>query len=252
MQRCNNSNSTGKIYVVGTGPGTSKMITPACKEAIYNSDVITGYKTYLSLVSDFTQGKCIICSGMRHEVERAEASIRKAVEGNTVTVISGGDPGVYGMAGLVFEVCRAESVWVPVEVIPGITAANSGAALLGAPLSCDYCVLSLSNLLVDEDRILKRAEGAASAGFVTVLYNPVSKRRRDLINKVRDIFLKHLDPETPVGIIRNIAREGESRLITRLDRFTQENIDMVTTVFIGNADTFVWEERMAVIRGYKL
>ena len=223
--------------MVGIGPGSSDQCTIAAKRAIEKSDIIVGYRTYIRLLEQYTIGKTIDVSGMRDERDRVNRAIDYSNRGNTVTLISSGNPGVYGMAGLVFELCKNRKIVCNIMIVPGVTAANSAAALLGAPLSCDYCVVSLSDILVPKERILKRIKGAASADLVTVLYNPVSKKRKQIILDVQKIFMEHKKPDTPVGIVRNIAREGEEVVIASLDTFTKQKLDMVTTIIIGNSQT---------------
>lgn len=228
------------------------MRTFASVNAVLEADTIIGYKTYIRLIKDLVVNKTVITSGMKDEIERVTNAINYARSGNKVALVSSGDPGVYGMAGLAFEICKNKMVNLSIEIVPGVTAANSAAALLGAPLSCDYCVVSLSDLLVPADQIVKRIKGAALADFVTVLYNPAASARRKLIVEARDIFLEYRSPQTPVGVVRNIGRHGESFCITKLETFNEEIVDMVTTVIIGNSQTEKWKGRMINPRGYNL
>ncbi|MBI5205798.1 MAG: cobalamin biosynthesis protein [Nitrospirae bacterium] len=266
----------GKLYIVGTGPGTIKHITPYAQNVIKESDVIVGYGTYLDLIKELTRGKEVISTGMTKEIDRCQKAVGLAMSGRTVSVISGGDPGIYAMAGLVFEILkgqRAESreqratsgrhenyvespmLYAPcavsVEVIPGISALNACAARLGAPLMHDFAAISLSDRLTPWKLIEERLESAAKTDFVIVLYNPKSMGRPEHINKARKIILKHRAPETPVGIVRAAMRENESIVVTNLRDMLNYDIDMQTTVIIGNSRTFVWENRMITPRGYE-
>jgi len=248
----NTNNTHGLLYITGIGPGDRSMRTFAAHDAITQADVIVGYKRYTDLISDLTINKQVIFSGMHDETERVNSAIDSVLCGHKVALISSGDPGVYGMAGLAFELCRQRKLTIPINVFPGITAANSAAAILGAPLSCDYCVLSLSDLLVPASRIIKRAEAAASGDFVTVIYNPASSERTEMIHEIRNIFLRRNNPQTPVGIVRNIYRKGQNVRITTLSDFTDFNLDMLTTVILGNSESFVYNDRLVNPRGYGL
>jgi precorrin-3B C17-methyltransferase len=250
MSECNGCSRQGILRVVGIGPGDPEMRTSECTDAIINSDIIVGYKTYIALVHDIIIDKKVDSSGMHDEVERVERAVFYVKQGFNVALISSGDPGVYGMAGLTLEICSHKNLDIDIRVYSGITAANSAAALLGAPLSCDYCVLSLSDLLISQQTIINRAYNAASGDFVTVLYNPVSRKREQLIKHVQQIFLDHRKKDTPVGIVRNIGRNDQSVMIRQLDDFTEYTSDMVTTVVIGNSQTYTWKNRMINPRGY--
>jgi len=239
-------------------------MTPAAVKAIREADAIVGYKTYLDLVHDLVKDKNIMSSGMRQEVDRCAKAVEVAGEGKTVAVICSGDPGIYAMAGLVFEVLKKSEDRTPpyptlnkggqggvvVEVIPGIPALSSCAALLGAPLMHDFASISLSDLLTPWDLIIKRLDAAASADFVIAVYNPKSKGRPDNINKARDIVLKYRAGQTPVGIVRAASRENESVTLTDLENMLESDIDMLSTVIIGNSQTFAWNGRMVTPRGY--
>ncbi len=255
----------GKIYVVGTGPGSLEHITPAAQEAIRKSDVIVGYGTYLDLITELLKGKEVLSTGMTQEVDRCRKAVELARGGKTVAVISGGDPGVYAMAGLVFEILRSQESgdknrppapgpWthdVSVEVIPGISALNASASRLGAPLMHDFACISLSDRLTPWEVIEKRLEAAATADFVIVLYNPRSKGRAGHIGRAREIILKHRGPATVVGIVKGAMREHESVIVTDLENMKDSDIDMQTTVIIGNSKTFVWNHLMVTPRGYE-
>ena len=246
----NSSTGAGKLYVVGLGPGNRTMRTFAARNAVLEADIVVGYKTYIELIKDLIEGKVVESAGMRDETKRVMHAIDHALAGKTVALVSSGDPGVYGMAGLALESCRKRDCELPIEIIAGVTAANSAAALLGAPLSCDYCVVSLSDLLVPADQILRRVRAAAAADFVTVLYNPVSKKRKQLLLDSRDIFLEYRHLRTPVGIVYGIGRENESAVVSTLASFVEGVKDMVTTVVIGNSQTLLWRDTMINPRGY--
>ncbi|MGO9613199.1 MAG: precorrin-3B C(17)-methyltransferase [Dissulfurispiraceae bacterium] len=257
----------GKIYIVGTGPGSIDHITPCAQKAIKVSDVVVGYSTYLDLIPQLIKGKEIISTGMTREIDRCRKAIGLAVKGKTVAVISGGDPGIYAMAGLVFELLRAEETKnndtggkdahtsgsagaLSVEVIPGISALNACAAKLGAPLMHDFASISLSDRLTPWELIEKRLTAAASADFVIVLFNPKSKGRVEQIQRATDILRQYRKRDTPVGIIKGAMREGERIIITDLNHMLQHEIDMQTTILIGNSQTFLWHNRMVTPRGY--
>lgn len=241
-----------KIFVIGIGPGAESYMTPAAKEAILSSDVVIGYKTYIDLISQLIEGKKVIDSGMKKEIERCNLALDLAEEGATVSLVSSGDPGIYGMAGAMLEVQGQRSSKVTIEVIPGVTAVSAAAAVLGAPLMHDFTVISLSDLLTDWEVIKKRLHLAAEGDFVISLYNPKSKGRVTQIEEARDIILKYRNKETPVGMVRNAKREGESHVITTLDEMLQHPIDMLTVVIIGNSNTFIQEGKIITPRGYSL
>jgi len=218
------------------------------------AEVIIGYKTYIELLGNLVEGKEVISSGMTREVERCTLAIEKAAAGQNVAVVSSGDPGIYGMAGITLELVEkhAKTSGFEVEIVPGITSANAAASSLGAALMHDFAVVSLSDLLTPWELIRKRLEAAAVADFVTVLYNPASKKRKDQIKAAREIFLKHRSSSTPVGIVRNAKREGEEVIKTDLQHFLEYPIDMFTVVLIGNSQSYATEEFMITPRGYNV
>ena len=244
----------GKISVVGIGPGHAVGLTIEARQAMENAEVVAGYHTYLELVPELIADKEVIGSGMMQEVERCEAAVEKARAGSRVAVISSGDPGIYGMAGLVLElvVKLPESERPEVRIIPGVSAVGSAAAVLGAPLMHDFAVISMSDLMTPWELIEKRVRAAAEADFVIAIYNPKSMRRTEQIEKVREIVLKHRPATTPVGVVRSVSRPDQEAVITTLDRFTEEKIDMFTTVIIGNSQTFQSGNFMITPRGYAL
>ena len=242
----------GTLTIVSTGPGSREHMTSAAEKAIGESDVVVGYKTYLELIENLTAEKKIISNGMRQEVDRCSAAIEEARNGNSVCIISGGDAGVYGLAGLVLELLT-ESEQSSVKVIPGVTSATACASLLGAPLIHDFAVISLSNLLIESDLIKKRLRLAAEGDLITVLYNPKSIKRKELFFNTAEIFLRCRSPETPVGLVRDAYRESQSITITTLADLKDEDwVDMRTTIIIGNSQTIVSGGKMITPRGYRL
>ena len=240
--------------MVGIGPGHAVGLTIEARQAMENAEVVAGYHTYLELVPELIAGKEVIGSGMMQEVERCEAAVERARAGSRVAVISSGDPGIYGMAGLVLElvVKLPESARPEVRIIPGVSAVGSAAAVLGAPLMHDFAVISMSDLMTPWELIEKRVRAAAEADFVIAIYNPKSMRRTEQIEKVREIVLQHRPATTPVGVVRSVSRPDQEAVITTLDRFTEEKIDMFTTVIIGNSQTFQSGGFMITPRGYAL
>ena len=250
IKRRHRSHSQGKLTVVGIGPGSLDLLTLRAKKAIEESSVIAGYKTYIALLGNLSKGKELISTGMTHEVERARQAIDKAKEGCRVCLVSSGDPGVYGMAGLVLELLK-EDERVEVEIIPGVMASSASAAILGAPLTHDFAVISLSDLLTDLSLIEQRVEAAAKADFVIALYNPKGKKRAKPLQRAWQILMRCKSPKTPVGIVRNCERAGQKVKITTLEAMLSfENIDMVTTIIVGNSQTFVKDKHMITPRGY--
>lgn len=241
------------MNIIGIGPGDTGLLTQKARAAIDKSRVIVGYKTYIKLLGNLTAGKEIISSGMTREVERARLAIKKALEGDEVSLISGGDPGVYGMAGVVLELLnkKIESK-IKIEIIPGVMALSSCASLLGAPLMHDFAVVSLSDLLTDIKDIERRIELAAKADYVIVLYNPKSLNRVAPIKRAWQILMKYRPQKTPVGIVRNADRDNEEvKLSTLEDMLSFKRIDMVTTIIVGNSKTYVKGRYMITPRGYK-
>lgn len=238
--------------MVGIGPGARNEMSQRALDALKNSDTIVGYKLYINLIADIVKDKQIIASAMRKEIERVELAIQEAQLGKIVSIISSGDPGVYGMAGLVLEMAHKENIDLPIEIIPGIPAANAAAAVLGAPLMHDYAVISLSDLLTPWEIIERRVKCAAEADFVIVLYNPMSSQRDWQLTKTSEIILRHKSPNTPVGIVKDVSREGESVILTTLEKITTHSIDMTTVIIIGNSTTFTYRNYMVTRRGYQI
>jgi precorrin-3B C17-methyltransferase len=228
-------------------------MTFKAKSEIENADVVVGYATYVSLVRPLIKPTTEIISGeMGGEVERAKLAIKKALEDKKVAVISGGDAGIYGMAGPVLEVAEKEGLDIPIEVVPGITAATAVAAKLGAPIMGDFAAISLSDLLTPWSQIEKRLKAAAEADFVIVLYNPKSRSRKGPLVKAHEILLMYRSPDTPVGIVRNGGRKGEQTVITTVKEMLDHEIDMATTIIVGNSATHVLNQRMVTSRGYAI
>jgi len=238
--------------VVGIGPGSLEHMSVRAIAVLQGSDCVIGYKTYINLINELVKDKEVITSGMRAEIERASLAIEKAKDGKVVSVISSGDPGVYGMAGLIMEVVRNGKHKVNIEVVPGIPSENAAAALLGAPLTHDHVTISLSDLLTPWDVIEKRIELAAEGDFVIVLYNPKSSERKWQIEKTLGILLSKKPADTPVGIVKSAMRDGQSLVITSLGEVLEHPIDMTTILIVGNSTTFVYDNYMVTKRGYKV
>ncbi len=226
------------------------MTLAAC-EVLEKAEVIIGYKTYLDLIPDFLAGKEVISSEMMKEVERCRIALTAAEAGKIVALVSGGDPGIYAMAGLVYELAKETACTCKIEIIPGLAAINSCAARLGAPLMHDFAAISLSDLLTPWEVIEKRLFAAATADFVTAIYNPRSKRRTDQIVRAQEIFLAHRAPATPVGIVTAATRDNETIVVTTLEKMLESDIGMQSTVIIGNSQTYTWNDLMITPRGYR-
>ncbi len=239
-----------KIYVVGIGPGDPMFLTPQARQAIADSEVIVGYKLYIDLLGDLSDGKELVASSMKRETERCKIAVETALKGKTVAVVCSGDAGVYGMAGLVLEIAEPHPD-LDIEIIPGVTAAISAAAVLGSPLTNDFAVVSLSDLLTPWEVIEKRLSSASAGDFVTCLYNPGSKTRTDYLSRACEIILQHKPAETACGLVQNIGREGESSKICTLAELQNFPVDMFTLVIIGNSQTKVINNRLVTQRGYK-
>ena len=238
-----------KVTVIGLGPGGGVDLTGRARAALEECDLIVGYTAYIELVRPDFPEKEVLSTGMRREVDRCRAAVEAALTGKNVAVVCSGDSGVYGMAGLVYEVAQ-EYDPIEIEVIPGITAACGGAAVLGAPLTHDFAVISLSDLLTPWEKIEKRLTAAAQADFVICLYNPSSRNRPDYLQRACDILLRDKDPNTVCGTVRNIGREGEEGKLLTLAQLRDTQVDMFTTVFIGNSQTKVLGGKMVTPRGY--
>ncbi|MDD2741221.1 MAG: precorrin-3B C(17)-methyltransferase [Rhodocyclaceae bacterium] len=245
---------TGKIMLVGLGPGSQDHLTARARAAIAEADTIIGYVTYIRLVADLVVGKEVIKKSMTEELDRAIESLERASQGKKVALISSGDAGVYGMAGPTFEVLF-QAGWTPdsgieVEIIPGASALNTCAALVGAPLTHDFCAISLSDLLTPWPTIARRLDAVAYADFVVALYNPKSGRRTQQIVEAQRLFLRHRDPQTPVAIVKSAYRPKQRIEFTTLEKMNECDIGMLSTVLIGNSNTFIKHGLMVTPRGY--
>lgn len=238
-----------KLYVVGIGPGAPEHMTRRAMQALESAQIIAGYGVYADLIRPLFPDKEYLVTPMRRETDRCRMAIDAALQGKIVAMISSGDAGVYGMAGLLCEM--AEGLPVDIEIIPGVTAALSGAAVLGAPLGHDFAVISLSDLLTPWEKIEARLSFAAQADLCIALYNPSSIKRADYLQRACDILLRFLAPDTVCGAVRNIAREGQSMQVMSLAALRDYKADMFTTVFIGNTQTRVIDGRMITPRGYR-
>lgn len=239
-----------KIYVVGLGPGARDQMTAEAKRALLHCPVITGYTVYVDLIKEEFPDKTYLTTPMRQETQRCKMAFEEAKKGQDVAMVCSGDAGIYGMAGLMYEIGR-EYPDVQIEVIPGITAASGGAAVLGAPLMHDFAVISLSDLLTPWEKIEKRLKAAAMADFVICLYNPSSKKRADYLKRACLCMLEYKREDTICGIVRNIGREGETYEVLPLKELKDRAVDMFTTVFIGNDQTKEMRGKMVTPRGYQ-
>lgn len=240
---------SGLLHIIGIGPGAVDYMTMEACRVIENCDVIAGYQVYVDLVKDRFPGKKIITTAMRREEERCILALEEAAKGAKVAFICSGDAGVYGLAGLIYEAAQ-DYPSVEIRAIPGVTAALSGAARLGAPLIHDFAVISLSNLMTRWEAIEKRLRMAAEGDFAIVLYNPSSRKRAGHLQKACDILLETLSPDRVCGTVRNIGREGEEVHICTLAQLRDRQVDMFTTVFIGNSSTKQIGDKMVTPRGY--
>ncbi|MBI5562556.1 MAG: precorrin-3B C(17)-methyltransferase [Deltaproteobacteria bacterium] len=245
----------GGISVIGIGPGSEAHLTGRAREALAGSGCVVGYTRYVDLIKALIPGKEVYVSGMTFEAERCEKAIALARRGKRVAVVSSGDAGIYGMAGLVMQLAMNDGgAPLDIEVIPGVPAFVASAALLGAPLMHDFASISLSDLLTPWAKIEERVEAAAKADFVMILYNPRSSKRKDGLARALDIVAGYRRPQTPVGLVRNAARQGEEAVVTTIAGFAHyyEKVDMLSIVIIGNAETFASGGRMITPRGYKI
>ena len=238
-----------KLYVVGIGPGAAEYMTGKAMNALRDVDVIAGYGVYVDLVKPLFPDKEYLMTPMRKEVDRCKMAIDAALAGKNVAMISSGDAGVYGMACLILEL--AADLPVEVEIVPGVTADLSGGAVLGAPLSHDFAVISLSDLLTPWEKIEARLALAAQADLCLSIYNPASHRRADYLNRACGILLRYIEPERPCGVVRNIAREGQDMAVMTLRELADYPADMFTTVCVGNSQTKIIGGRLVTPRGYK-
>lgn len=242
----------GKLHVIGFGPGNKDNMTFKAAELIASSDVVTGYTAYVNLMKPLFPDKEFKATGMMKEVERCKMAIEDAMSGKEVAMISSGDSGIYGMAGIIYQLADEMGADIEIDTVPGVTAASSAASILGAPLMHDLSIISLSDLMTPIDLIMKRVDAAAGSDMIICLYNPKSKGRTEYLNDSQKIILKHRDPATPVGIVRNAGREDESHILTTLGDLDKADVDMFCIVIIGNTQTYVKDGRMITPRGYKI
>lgn len=241
-----------KLYVVGFGPGGYEHMTVRAVEAIKSAQLVTGYTTYVEMLKGIFPDKTYLSTPMKKEVDRCRLAVEKAMEGIEVAMVSSGDSGIYGMAGIVLQVAEEMQADIDIEVIPGVTAASAAAAVLGAPLMHDTALISLSDLMTPLDLIMKRVDCAGQSDFVICLYNPKSKKRTEYVGMAADILLKYRSADTPVGIVRHAGRSQETSCLTTLGELKLADIDMFSIVVIGNSQTYVKHGKMITPRGYRL
>jgi len=239
------------LYVVGLGPGDARYLTAQAQTALQAADVLCGYTVYIDLVRPLYPDKEVYTTGMTKEIDRCRWALETAQSGKTVALVCSGDAGVYGMASPLLELAQGYPS-VTVEIVPGLTAALSGGAVLGAPLIHDFAVISLSDLLTPWEKIEKRLLAAAEADFAICLYNPSSRKRKDYLRRACDLLLRFRSPETVCGTVRNIGRPGESAQVCTLAQLRELETDMFTTVFVGNSQTRELGGHMVTPRGYRL
>ncbi len=240
-----------KIFVIGMGPGREEMMTQEAIQALENSDVIIGYTVYLELLGQHFSGKEMLSTPMRKETERCRLAFEEAQKGKKVALVCSGDAGIYGMASLMYEIGK-EYPDTELSVIPGVTAASSGAAVLGAPLNHDFCVISLSDLLTPWEKIEKRLIAAAEGDFAIAIYNPASHKRKDYLMRACDILLRYIDKKRACGYVENIGREGTRAVTCTLEELREAQVNMFTTVFIGNAGSEIVNGKLITKRGYQI
>lgn len=241
----------GILSVVGTGPGSLDYLIPAARRELEQAEVIVGYRTYLDLITEIIEDKEVIESAMMQEVDRVKQALDLAEQGHHVALVSGGDPGIYAMAGLAYEVAQSRDSAVEIRIVAGIAALNICAERLGAPLMHDFATVSLSDLLTPWELIEKRLEAAVAADFVLVIYNPKSKKRSWQLARALEIISAVRSPSTPVGMVRAATRAHEEVLVTDLEHFDPECVDMQSTVIVGNSTTFIRQGKMITPRGYR-
>ncbi len=242
----------GRLHVVGFGPGGKEHMTFKAAETIQNADIVTGYTTYVKMLKPIFPDKEYKATGMMKEVERCRMAIEDAMSGKDVAMVSSGDSGIYGMAGIVYQLADEMGADIEIDTVPGMTAASTAASVLGAPLMHDIAIISLSDLMTPIDLIMRRVDCAGQGDFVVCLYNPKSKTRTEYLNDTQRILLKYRSPETPVGIVRNAGREDESKQVTTLGDLDKADVDMFSIVIIGNSQTYVSDGRIITPRGYRI
>ncbi|EOW1563992.1 precorrin-3B C(17)-methyltransferase [Listeria monocytogenes] len=240
------------IYVIGIGPGDKRLMTGEALQAIEDAEVIVGYVTYIKLIKELIKDKEVVKTGMRREIDRCQEAVDIALTGKKVAVVSSGDAGIYGMAGLVLELAEKSNPDLEVKVIPGITASIGAAAVLGAPIMHDFCHISLSDLMTPWEVIEKRLTHAAMAGFVVCFYNPRSKGRANHLANAFQKMMEYKSGDTVVGIVKDVGRKEERKIITTMRDIDYELVDMTTMVIVGNKETYVKNGKMITPRGYTL
>lgn len=240
------------IYVIGIGPGDQRLMTGEALQAIEEADVIVGYVTYIKLIKELIEGKEVVKTGMRREIDRCQKAVDIALTGKKVAVVSSGDAGIYGMAGLVLELAEKSDSNLEVKVIPGITASIGAAAVLGAPIMHDFCHISLSDLMTPWEVIEKRLKYAAMGDFIVCFYNPRSKGRANHLANAFQQMMAFKSPDTVVGIVKDVGRKEERKIITTMRDIDYELVDMTTMVIVGNKETYVKNGKMITPRGYSL
>lgn len=241
----------GKLAVVGFGPGGKEDMTLRAVHAIEDADVVTGYTTYVNLLKEFFPDKEYRATGMMKEVDRCRMAIEDALSGRNVAMVSSGDSGIYGMTGLIYELAEEMGADIEIQSVPGVTAASSSAAILGAPLMHDTALISLSDLMTPIEKIMERVDCAGRSDFVIAIYNPKSRGRTEYLAQAADILLRYRSPETPVGIVRDAGRKDQSRTFTTLGSLKDAEVDMFCTVIVGNSQTYVRDGVMVTPRGYR-
>lgn len=241
-----------KIYIIGMGPGKEDMMTKEAFAVLEKADVIVGYQVYLDLLGARFHEKELLSTPMRYETERCRLAFEEAKKGKTVAMVCSGDAGIYGMASLMYEIGAKEYADIELFVIPGITAACSGAAVLGAPLNHDFCVISLSDLLTPWEKIEKRLHAAAQGDFAIAIYNPSSHRRKDYLKRACEILLCDLEESRACGYVENIGREGMRATTCTLGELKDREVNMFTTVFIGNEKSEIINGKLIIKRGYRV
>ncbi len=242
----------GKLYIVGFGPGGYEHMTQKAIEVIQKADVVTGYTTYVKILEEFFPDKHYIATPMMQEIKRCEMAVEEAKKDQVVAMVSSGDSGIYGMAGIIYQVTAEKGAKIEIETVPGVTAASAAASVLGAPLMHDFAVISLSDLMTPLDLIMKRVDCAGQGDLIVCLYNPKSKKRTGYVEQAARILMRYRSEKTPVGIVRNAGRKGETTCITTLGEIGDAEIDMFSVVIIGNSQTYTRDGKMITPRGYQV
>ena len=242
----------GKLYVVGFGPGGYEHMTAKCIDVIEKADIITGYTTYVEMLKEFFPDKTYLATPMMQEVKRCRMAVEEAMKDQTVAMVSSGDSGIYGMAGIIYQVAEEMGADIEIETVPGVTAASAAASVLGAPLMHDFAVISLSDLLTPWETIEKRLRAAAMGDLCVCIYNPSSKKRAGYLRRACEILMEEKSPDTVCGAVKNIGREGEESQVMTLGELSGYEADMFTTVFVGNSQTMELSGAMVTPRGYRL